>query len=89
MGLPGSIGLRPLPIRLRTETGEVLPPLDWKWTLLRIEGRKVQLNNIATGHVVQVANDNIREYRTPDFLLLRCQLTLTERDVLIEPLVGG
>lgn len=81
--------LRPLPIRLRTETGEVLPPQDWKWTLLRIEGGKVQLNNIATDHVVQLANDNIREYRTPDFLLLRCQLTLTERDVLIEPLVGG
>lgn len=81
--------LRPIPIRLRTATGEVLPPEDDQWTLLRIENGRVELHNIRTGHVAQLGNDNIREYRTPDFLLLRCQLTLTERNVLIEPLTGG
>jgi hypothetical protein len=40
-------------------------------------------------HVVALGSDNIREFRTPNFLMLRCQLTLTEEQVLIEPLVGG
>jgi hypothetical protein len=34
-----------------------------------------------------LGNDNIREFRTPDFLLLRCQLTLKGLEVLIEPLL--
>ncbi len=48
----------------------------------------VRLHNIATGHDFTLGTDNIREYRTPDFLLLRCQLTLRGPAVLIEPTLG-
>ncbi len=46
------------------------------------------MHNIATGHDFTLGTDNIREYRTPDFLLLRCQLTLRGPAVLIEPTLG-
>ena len=46
-------------------------------------------HNLRTAHVVVLGSDNVREFRTPHFLLLRCQLMLTEEQVLIEPLVGG
>lgn len=42
--------------------------------------------NIQTGHFVELQPDNVREYRSPDFLLLRCQLTLDGPNVHIEPI---
>jgi hypothetical protein len=34
-------------------------------------------------------SDNVREFRTPDFLLLRCQIVVRGQILDIEPLVGG
>jgi hypothetical protein len=36
-----------------------------------------------------LGNDNIREFRSPNFLMLRCQMTLTGDRVIVEPLVDG
>lgn len=84
-----AVRLRPLPQRVNHLTGGALLPEDDNWTIVRIEGSAVRLQNHRTAHVVDLGNDNIREFRTPDFLLLRCQLTLTGTDVVIEPVVGA
>ena len=83
------VRLRPIAHRLRTATGEILPPVDDQWSITRVEKGQIELLNLRTHHVRELGNDNIREFRSPDFLLFRCQLTLTERDVLIEPLIGA
>jgi len=87
--LGSAVRLRPVPGRFQTETQEVLPPIDDQWTIYKVEDGKVELHNPRTMHVVALGSDNIREFRSPNFLMLRCQLTLTEEQVLIEPLVGG
>jgi hypothetical protein len=84
-----AVYLRPVPGRFQTATQEVLPPIDDPWTIGKVEDGKVELHNPRTMHFVALGSDNIREFRTPNFLMLRCQLTLTEEHVLIEPLVGG
>jgi len=61
--------------------------MDDLWTLLRVDRGSIELSNLRTQHVVTLGNDNIREFRSPDFLILRCQLKLTLNRVLIEPLV--
>jgi hypothetical protein len=84
-----AVYLRPVPGRFQTATQEVLPPIDDQWTIHKVEDGKVELHNPRTMHFVALGSDNIREFRSPNFLMLRCQLTLTEEQVLIEPLVGG
>lgn len=69
----------------------MLPRSDDQWRLDQLlEGpqRGVRLVNIHTGHVIKLQLDNIREYRSPDFLLLRCQLTVRVTGIKIEPIVG-
>lgn len=78
--------LRPLPIR-RMGNGQELPPSDDAWRLVDILDKpaRVQLSNIATGHVLELQSDNIRGYQSPDFLLLRCQLTISPLGISVEP----
>jgi hypothetical protein len=78
--------LRPFPIRVGQD-GQVLPQIDDHWRLEAIlDGpTRLKLSNQATGHVLELQSDNVREYRSPDFLLLRCQLTIDSRGVHIEP----
>jgi hypothetical protein len=87
--LGSAVHLRPIPVRFQTATQEVLPRTDDLWTIYKVEDGKVELHNPRTMRVVVLEGDNIREFRSPNFLLLRCQLTLTEEQVLIEPLLGG
>jgi hypothetical protein len=47
------------------------------------------LVNINTGHTVELQPDNVREYRSPHFLGLRCQLTIEGETVKIEPIFGN
>lgn len=76
--------LRPIP----DEAGDgPLRPKDDEWRIDRIEGSFVRLYNIRTLHIADLGNDNIREFRSPHFLLLRCQITLKGDDVHVEPLV--
>lgn len=80
--------LRPLPHR-RWRDGTRLPPLDDTWRLEEVLAKpnRLLLVNTSTGHRVELQHDNLHEYRSPHFLMLRCQLTLTERTVEIEPLI--
>jgi hypothetical protein len=84
-----TVHLRPVPARFQTMTQTFLSPIDDPWTIYKVEDGKVELHNLRTAHVVVLGSDNVREFRSPNFLLLRCQLTLTDEQVLIEPLVGG
>lgn len=82
-----TLRLRPLPIRMAEGQVE-LPPLDDLWRLEDVLAKpsRVMLVNTHTGHVATLQYDNVREFRSPDFLLLRCQLTLTPLTVELEPL---
>jgi hypothetical protein len=79
------VQLRPKVMR-RAPTGEPLRFRDDKWSIERVDEKGVTIHNISTGHAVTLENDNVREYRTPDFLILRCQLTLQVNCVVIEPI---
>ena len=81
------------PLRLRSQllriaqTGQRLHPRDDQWTLEKADRREVLLKNQSTGHNLTLGSDNVREFRTPDFLLLRCQVIVRGPRVLIEPLI--
>src|SRR6266850_8598144 len=75
--------------KARSENAGTVTLVDDLWRVARVESRTVELLNLRTTQSVEMAGDNFREFRTPNFLILRCQLTLPEEQVLIEPLVGG
>ena len=79
--------LRPKPHRI-DGNGIGLPSLDDQWRLERIDRdpNRITLANIRTGHFVELQSDNVRQYQSPDFLMLRCQLTLSPKGIDIEPL---
>ncbi len=87
--LGSKLRLRPLPFRIGSN-GEQLPQSDDQWRLDTIldQPPRVRLVNIQTGHFVELQPDNVREYRSPEFLLLRCQLTITPREVSLEPILN-
>ncbi len=88
--LGNTFRLRPLPIRI-AGGGETLPPSDDKWRLDQVleAPQRVRFVNIHTGHFIVLQPDNLREYRSPDFLLLRCQLIVRGNAIEIEPTVGS
>jgi hypothetical protein len=59
---------------------------DYEWTITDIGRNGVTLHCSFTGHTVTLGADNIRDYRTPGFLMLKCQLTLDGDEVRIEPI---
>lgn len=81
------VRLRPLPVRL-TRHGQQLPSLDddWKIEAVLEKPNRVRLSNVPTGHFVDLESDNVKQFQSPHFVILRCQLTLKGREVLIEPL---
>src|SRR3972149_9180889 len=74
------------PVRLRPIAESADSRVDDLWTIRRVDPASVELRNERTGHTATLGNDNIAEFRSPDFLALRCQLTLTVDGVLVEPL---
>lgn len=82
------VRLRPIAKRRNPLTGAWLEPIDDPWAVEAIADAGVQLKNLRTDHVKLLGWDNLREYRTPGFLRLRCELTLTGPVVLVEPLFG-
>ncbi len=76
--------------RVKLLDGRLLP-LDDEWIIEHIDEdkRQVRLARVGMGHVKVLGFDNIREIRTPNYLLLRCQLTLEGKAVHIDPLVGA
>jgi hypothetical protein len=85
-----SLKLRPVPVGLLLELRRKAPCDDY-WRLVDIleDPSRIQLTNTRTGQSVELQPDNVREYRSPDFLLLRCQLTMTAARVEIEPIQGA
>jgi hypothetical protein len=83
--------LRPLPVRINAE-GETLPNCDDGWFLEQIreeEPTGVTLTNTASGHILELRPDNIKEWRSPDFLLLRCKVIIHPQAIEIEPIYGN
>ncbi|HNU06834.1 MAG TPA: hypothetical protein PKO33_03640 [Pyrinomonadaceae bacterium] len=78
--------LRPVP-RRSTATEDFGETQDDEWTLDEIltQPNRLRLTNVANGVSVELETDNIREYRSPQFLILRCQITVTDQDVHLEP----
>ena len=68
-----------------TEQGERLPPEDDYWRIQQASAESLIIYNLRTGHIYDLGCDNVIEFRNPDFLMLRCQLTLKGVHVLLEP----
>lgn len=89
-GLQKNLGqtlrLRPLPIRLDSE-GSDLGPADDPWRLDAIlrDPNRIQLSNLPTGHILVLQSDNVKQFQSPDFLILRCQLTIVGATIHQEP----
>ena len=82
--------LRPLPIR-RGPDGIHLGASDDEWKLRNVleNPSRIELSDIRTHHIIELQGDNVREYRSPYFLMLRCQLLIDPSGIAIEPLVGS
>ena len=82
--------LRPLPIRTGPD-GVHLGASDDQWQLENVleNPSRIRLLNIHTHHAIELQGNNVREYRSPDFLMLRCQLLIGPCEIAIEPLVGS
>jgi hypothetical protein len=78
--------LRPLPLRMTVE-GERQPSEDAFWRVETADATALQLKNLSTDHVLTLGYDNVREFRTPDFLILQCQIILKGNQAIIEPRV--
>jgi hypothetical protein len=59
---------------------------DHRWRLMAVTHDSVTLHCHQTNHDITLGNDNVREYRTPHFLMLKCQLTLDGDKVHVEPI---
>ncbi len=80
-----SVRLRPLPIRI-APNGKRLRSLDDKWFLTEVNRKTgLELINTATGHVLKLKGDNVKEFRSPDYLLLRCRLFIHGPNIELEP----
>ena len=78
--------IRPIAIQL-TNAGEELPQVDAKWLVRDVSNTAATILKVGTDYPWQLGLDNVREYRTPDFLLLRCQLTLRGNEISSEPII--
>ena len=65
---------------------ELLPLSDDEWLVTSADDKVVELRNTRTDHILVLGVDNIHSFRTPNFLILRCQITLQGDNVNIEPL---
>ncbi len=54
------------------------------WRLMTVTSGGVTLHGLHTNHEIILGADNVREFQTPHFLLLWCQLILDGDAVHIE-----
>lgn len=82
--------LRPVPLEA---TGSLTPGAerDDQWRLEDVldSPARVRLRNVRTSQEVEIYSDNIREFRRPDTLALRAQVTIRESGVELEPIFGS
>jgi hypothetical protein len=67
--------------------GTDLGAADDPWCLDEIlsSPNRLKLTNVSTGHFVELQSDNVKQFQSPDFLILRCQLTIVGMKVSLEP----
>ncbi len=81
--------LRPLAVRLDNVGRDIgSRDDDWLLTEMTTKPKAVVLSNTATGHAVTLQSDNVKEFRTPHYLILRCVLVIQGMRITIEPIVG-
>jgi hypothetical protein len=82
--------LRPLPWRFDGD-GQRAPDSDDSWKLSSVANApaRITIRNITTGHELELESDNIVERRSPDFLMLRCQILIRPTGIAIEPIHRG
>lgn len=83
------VRIRPVVQRRLAPDAPFLRPTDGEWWIdarSMAPGAVVRLHHPPTGHFVDVYSDSIQEFRQPDQLILKEQLTLTPRGVLREAL---
>jgi len=81
----------PLITGVRSSSGDPvmerhLVPTDYLWHLTAVTSGSASLHCHHTNHGITLGNDNVRDYRSPHFLMLKCQLTLDGDRVHIEPI---
>ena len=82
--------LRPKPWRF-DGSGQRLPDSDDSWRLDSVasDPARITIRNISTGHLLELESDNIIERRSPEFLMLRCQIMIRPTSISIEPIHRG
>ena len=84
-----TLQLVPPPVQT-SPSGEQTPFNHNEWRLEDIldHPTRLSIRNNRSGHLVELQSDNVKEYRSPDFLILRCQLKIEGASIGIEPLTG-
>lgn len=87
-GLHGkAVRIRPIPKRFDPRLGWLAPVEDhWSVQAPSAAQGPIRATNQATGHFVDLSSDNVYEFREPDILVLKTQLTLTGRGLFSDPL---
>jgi hypothetical protein len=78
--------LRPRAIHI-TPFGARIPERDSRWLVRDVTDDAVTLAEVGTDMMVTLGLDNVREFRSPDYLLLRSQLTIRDGVATSEPIV--
>jgi hypothetical protein len=60
---------------------------DSRWLVREVADDAVIMLEVGTGITVTLGLDNVREFRSPDYLLLRCQLTIRDGVATSEPII--
>jgi hypothetical protein len=82
------VRLRP-PVHRQDGDGSYLPWVDDLWRVdarFPVKGAVARLTNIRTMHLFDVFGDGVQEFRAPDVVFVRSQLTLKGNEVLREEL---
>jgi hypothetical protein len=77
-------------VRLRpkvkvVQSSEVLSEADDRWFVVEVTDRDITLHNDRTDHRYTLGLDNVRSFQTPEFLLLRCDLSIQGDHITVEP----
>jgi hypothetical protein len=85
------IKIRIYPVPLE-KTGNGRKQRDDLWSVANASNDLIELSNLSTGHSKQIGMDQVKEYRavplsgSKGLLLLRSQLTIDGKKVLVEPI---
>lgn len=77
--------IRPVP--LSKIDGKLTPTLYNQWKIRVSKARRViEIRNIVTAHHIDIGGDHYYDFRTPNFLVLKCRLIMEGASLHLEPL---